>query len=70
MIYFKAIFALISNLPDLIALLKQIGQAVDAGEHYIDVRISLGKFDDAAKKAKDDKDTSGLENLFNPPPKS
>lgn len=68
MLYIKGLFALLQSLPQLLSLLEAVGQAVETGAHYVDVHIKLGEFDDAAKKAKDEKDTSGLEDIFNPKP--
>lgn len=70
MLYIKGLFALLQSLPQLLSLLEAVGQAVETGAHYVDVHIKLAAFDDAAKKATDEKDTSGLEDIFDPKPAS
>lgn len=69
MSFLKALFSLLISVPDIVSIVKQIAEAIELGRDYIDLRIQLKKFDQAAEKAKDDKNTSELENLFNPKPK-
>lgn len=65
-----AIWGVISNLPEIIRIVKLMLTALEEGKHFIDVRIQLSAFDKAAEKAKNDKDTSALEGLFDPKPAS
>lgn len=60
-----AIWGVITNLPEIVRIVKLMLQAIDKGEHFIDVRISLSAMDKAEEKAKNDKDTSDLEAVFN-----
>lgn len=64
-----AIWGVISNLPEIIRIVKLMLQAVEDGEHFIEVRISLSGYDKAAEKSKNEKDTSQLQNIFDPPVK-
>jgi uncharacterized phage-associated protein len=47
-----------------------IYEAIKRGANFIELQINLREFDRAKEKAKDDKDTSDLENVWNPKPKS
>jgi len=60
----SSLLILIKLLPDLIAIIKKLIWAIEAGADYIDVRIALDKFHKAEQKAEDKKDTSDLENIF------
>jgi hypothetical protein len=70
MLYLKAIAALLLNLPELLSLLERIGEAVESGAHFVDVRIKLGTFEKAIDKSRNDKDASDLEDAFNGKPPS
>jgi hypothetical protein len=61
-------FAFLKLLPELIEGFKKLGELLEQGSHALEVKISLKKFDQAAAKAEKEKDTSELENLFNPKP--
>lgn len=63
----KGVLAVIALLPQILQLVKQLGELVEKGTHYIDVRLTLKKLDAASEKAKEGKDTSELEKLLNPP---
>lgn len=65
----SSVFKFLMAVPDLIGIIKQIWAAIEAGKDFIELRINLGKFDKAVGKAKKEKDTSELEDLFNPKPK-
>lgn len=65
-----AIWGVITNLPEIIRIIKLMLDALNRGEHFIDVRIKLTAFDKGAEKAKNDKDTSDLENVFRQKPAS
>lgn len=59
-VYWQIIKILIQYLPVII-------EAVKRGEKYIELKIVLKDFDKDSDKSKETKDTSGLENDFNPP---
>jgi len=61
------IVTLFQNLPEIIKVIKMIGEAAQSGVRFVTVRIQLSKFDAAAEKAQNEKDTSGLEDLFRKP---
>jgi hypothetical protein len=68
MVYLKAIATLLLNLPELLSILRQIGEAVETGAHFVEVRVKLGEFDKAIDKSRNDKDASDLEDAFNGKP--
>jgi hypothetical protein len=61
----KGLLALLTNLPQLLGLLQKLGEAWDAGSHAVEVHFELRKFDAATEKAKNEKDPSELNDLFN-----
>lgn len=53
-------------LPEIIDLIKNTAQLVESGYNEIRMKILLGKFNNAVEQAKTTKNTSALENMFNP----
>jgi hypothetical protein len=58
--------ALLKLAPQLLEVAKLLGQAYQRGERFVVVKIELGAYDKGAKTSKEEKDTSGLEDLFHP----
>lgn len=62
--------AILKTLWKFIVLLTKYGpviwKAIQSGAEEINLRIKLREFDKAVEKAKESKDTSGLENIFKP----
>ena len=55
---------IISNLPEIISGLKSLFSAIELGAETVTVTFKLKKFQNAADKAKDTKDTGDLEDIF------
>lgn len=66
MAFFQAVLLIVKNMPAIMQLVSKLAEAVKAGVHIVEVKIELKKFDDAAQKSEQEKDTSDLEKLFNP----
>lgn len=58
-----------SNLPELIALVKKAIEAISGLSSQIERKKRLSEMTRAIEKASSAKDTSDIENIFNPRPK-
>lgn len=58
-----------SNLPELIALVKKAIEAISGLTSQIERKQRLAEMTRAIGKASSAKDTSDIENIFNPRPK-
>lgn len=58
----------LKNPTQVFSILTTIFDLVQSGVTWIDIQEHLGKFDKAMDKAIATKDSSDLENLFNPKP--
>ncbi len=58
-----------SNLPELIALVKKAIEAISGLTSQIERKKRLSEMTLAIEKASSAKDTSDIENIFNPRPK-
>jgi threonine/homoserine/homoserine lactone efflux protein len=58
------IWGLLASLPKLLDLLKSAGTALMNWFRSMGISRDLGKYDEAAKKSKETKDTTDLDNLF------
>lgn len=58
-----------SNLPELIALVKKAIEAISGLTSQIERKQRLSEMTRAIEKASSAKDTSDIENIFNPRPK-
>lgn len=58
-----------SNLPELIALVKKAIEAISGLTSQIERKKRLSEMTRAIEKASSAKDTSDIENIFNPRPK-
>lgn len=57
---------ILKNPSQVYALIMQVIGLIDEGVTWVDIQKHLSNYDSAAKKAEETKDTSGLENLFDP----
>lgn len=66
MAYLKGFWELVKALPTLISIAKQIFAFLHEVQDYVDRRKKAGELDAALKKARETKDTSDVEKIFNP----
>jgi hypothetical protein len=62
----SGIAALLKLAPQLLEVAKLLGEAYKRGERFVVVKVELGAYDKGAKTSKEEKDTSGIEDLFRP----